>query len=189
MVDKKEIKSEVLTRAKHYKELYTSKYTLAEIGAMEDPPISRERVRQVLAVLGVTGKDGAASKRAQKRRDEIEKHREAKKDNHCQRVYGCTRKEFVSITGNTRSSNESSKIVKMYAMHRSNAKRLGIPWEMNLVDYNNIVGDRLNHIGLKKNGLVLSRKDKTKGYTRDNCQLLTLSENSRRTHDGRKKNK
>lgn len=167
-------------RARYYYKLYKN-HTLQEIGDMEG--ISRERVRQVMAVLGVSAEDGIAYKRRQKRRKEREKEKQKKKDRQCKRSYGCTWEEFSKITGNDEGISRDSRIVQMYHTHKRNAQRRHIKWELSLPEYYEIIAPHLDNFGLRKSGLVLSRQDKRKGFTKNNTKLMTLSENSALTRE------
>jgi cupin superfamily acireductone dioxygenase involved in methionine salvage len=67
-----------------------------------------------------------------------------------------------------------------YYSHRDNAKRRGIPFELTFEQFEAfaIKYDLVINSGTKKHSLTIDRIRHDKGYTKDNIQVLSLSENS-----------
>lgn len=138
--------------------------------------ITRERVRQILWKSGLRRADGFKALSKGARRDAATR---ARWDRRCEYKYGCDFETVRKVTGRDRFIGlRSHPLLKKYEDHRNTASRHGIPWQLTLVQYAAVIGDNLLKISLRQTGLVLGRKDKAGPYSAENCELVTLSENS-----------
>lgn len=66
-----------------------------------------------------------------------------------------------------------------YDTHKKNAKRRGIPWRLSFKNFKAfaIKTELLLGSGRTKESLSIDRKDQTKGYTKNNIQVMTVSDN------------
>lgn len=172
----------LIERAVRYKKLYES-MTLTEIAVAEG--ITRERVRQIMALIGITRKDGWRYKLSLSKSAAAEARAVRDRNERCLRIYGCSWSEYCATSGYTRYvgvqkyPHKGTGLIYCYHQHRDNAHRLGIPWTISLPEFSVIIGDRIKYIGRGK--LHFARKDKTKPFTADNCELISNSENSSET--------
>lgn len=104
-------------RARKMAALYKSGITLQEIGAAYG--ITRERVRQLLAGIGISRYEGGQSISAQQRRRAYQTRLEA----NCLKRHGCTRDQLKSIGRRAREA---------FWSQRKNAERRGVGWELTL---------------------------------------------------------
>lgn len=149
--------------------------TLEEIGAREG--LTRERIRQLLFKKKVTA---AQSGRKLSRCAAQEKNRVAQKHAAAFRKWGCSLEEANKVLGGHLDSG-SNHIARSFLEHRQNARRKYAKWEISLPQYAALLDGRVHQIGRRGDLLVLVRKDKSKPYTADNVELVTLAESSRRT--------
>lgn len=152
-----------LSRAEMMAEMYRDGLTLHEIG--ERFTLTRERVRQVLSKLGVTRFDGGQIQRALGRK--LDKHIDLRERNV--ERYGCTLQQRKAIGATAR---------RRYIQHRRNNTMRGIEWNISLWDWWQFwqQSGKYDQIGKRREGLCLSRKDKTKPYTLDNLKIIQLQE-------------
>lgn len=155
----------------------TTPVTMADIGAQEG--ITRERVRQLLGKAGLTAADGFKRVSRSVWADlKVREEREAR----CLRRFGCDWATVQKITGRARYNTIGSHpLVQKWSAHKANASRVMVPWKLTLAEYAEIVGPHMHHLGLGKNCLVLTRKDKTAPYTFENAALKTLAQSSKDT--------
>lgn len=166
-----------LAKAAQLAEKYKSGMTLEEIGATES--VTRERVRQLLAMVDISGKDGGAHKHAISRSAAIESQKVSRREIRCQKVYGCAFREFVAVANsNSLVRNKSNRLLSLYWHHRTTAQRAAIEWGFSLPQYAELIGDRAHLFKRARDGLVLSRIDKHGPFTPENCTVATLAQNS-----------
>jgi len=156
--------------------------TLQQIASEEG--VSRERIRQILKSIGINKTAGwryrlSASKSAVQDAAAVKRREE-----RCQKLYGCDWNTYCQISGDTRlygkqSGRSGRGLIGAFWQHYQNARRIDVPWTITLPQYAEIVGDNLSEIGRGK--LNLGRKDKNGPFSRENCELVQHSENSRRT--------
>jgi len=163
-------------RARRYAEMYKS-LTLEEIAAKEG--ITRERVRQLIAEIGVTAIDGYTRKRALSKSAACAVERVVQREAKCKRMYGCSWEDYKNLTGSNRLLAANSKLSKLFIFHRNNARQLNREWSITLPEYAKIVTPHINDVGLKRNSMVFTRKDSTLPFTFDNCHVVTLGQSSR----------
>lgn len=176
-------RGDLLRRSERLAARYTSEEapTMARIGA--DEGLTRERVRQILALSGVNASHSGRRKRAVSRSAEQEAAKVARQDARCFESYGCDWPTVANLTGAMRYPGvRHHPLLKAWWHHKTTAQRQYAEWQISLPQYAELVGPHLEKISRTKDGLVLSRKDKAGPFSVDNCQILTLSENSRRTN-------
>lgn len=117
---KAELIAASVARAEQMAAMYREGQTLEKIGEVYD--ISRERVRQLLAKVGVTRKEGGASLVAAARRA-------ARKSSINERSLarrGLSHEEFVAMP---------TRAKRAYIQQKANAGRRGIEWNLNLAEW------------------------------------------------------
>lgn len=100
--------------------LYTSGQSLQAIG--DRFGVSRERVRQILQVVGVPASAGGIQLRTRQQREKARLARDAR----YQTLHGMTHAEYRNLPTATK---------KIYQKQRQNAKDRGIPWEFNIASW------------------------------------------------------
>lgn len=162
--------------------LYLGGMTLEQIGAREG--ITRERVRQLLLKKEINGthsprrhKLSISARLAQQRVESREKR--------FQKHFGCSYSEALAAVGCSNLhmfSEKQNGILRLWWSHKRHAQREFVGWEISLTDYAAIIGDRAKQFRLKRDGLVLTRRDRSLPYTKDNIEVLTLAELSKKTN-------
>lgn len=110
-------------RTDHFIMLYKSGLTLQEIGGQYG--ISRERVRQMLKLAGVTGRDGGKSAKArQARARKLEAREKA-----TIAEWGCTRAQLKSLRA------RSDRPHRAFSVQKRDAKARGIEFKMTLWEW------------------------------------------------------
>lgn len=164
---------------------YKEGQTLSMIGAAFG--VSRERVRQILRRRAVRPDAGGSKLFRTSKSARTEALALQKQENRALADYGCTWQEYREVAGinNFVGHNQTkNKLLRAYWQHKHNARRTGIPWGLSLPAYAKIVEP---HLGPGWRGrLVLSRKDKSKGFSPENTEVITLSESSRRVQSARR---
>lgn len=114
--------------------LWKAGKTLREIGIEFD--LTRERVRQILARLGLTGKDGGrhvASILAQPQKDAAAREAFARRMGKCnartQHIYGCSYAVAIECNGGLGISIQNGRAHK-YLFQRKSADDRGIKWQL-----------------------------------------------------------
>lgn len=159
-------------RTENFKSMYLAGLTLEQIG--ERHGITRERVRQVLAKIGITRFDGGASKKAQ--------HRKATKSRHRGSRYGITAEQwqFLSDLG----------VLDAWREQRRNAINRGIAWELTVSQFWSLweQSGKWSQRGRKKGQYVLARLKDEGAYTLFNCWVCLGADNIReaRAHSKRR---
>ena len=176
------------TRAKKFADLYQAGYTLRQIGDFQTPKITRERVRQLLAEIGVTKTDGGyaavvAQKRAARRQI---------KDAKCLNRFGCTYEQYQTLLKICRDMHASGTSRQRtpcgaFVMQKGNAKKRGIKWRMKLWEWWQLwqASGKWDKRGVGQ-GYVMARHNDAGAYEVGNVSIITAAKN---TSDGNKKNK
>lgn len=156
-------RSRFIARAEAFAVMYRSGATLADIGNAHG--ITRERVRQYLAGIGITGKDGgghvAAQANAQKRG--------AAKDAVYLRRHGVTRDEYWSVPSPARRAFTQQKV---------NAKKRGIAWELTVTQWWKIWQDSGKWAQRGRGqGYCMGRHGDAGPYAVGNVYICTIGEN------------
>ncbi len=76
-----------------------------------------------------------------------------------------------------------------FSVHRNNAKRRGIPWQLTFEEFKKfaVEEDLVYMSGRTKQSLSIDRVISSEGYHKDNIQILTVSENSKKSQGEDKK--
>lgn len=107
---------------------FKSGLTLAEVGAMVEPPISRERVRQILVKAGIDTVEGGSRIRSFVRKS----HKRRTTTPHGETwspVYGCSYNDARLINGEHNLSKRGC-IAQVFWTFRHNCIQHGIEWDM-----------------------------------------------------------
>lgn len=150
-------------RAKAMAAKYRAGLTLQEIG--DEHGISRERVRQLLAEIGVSRFEGGISIRAA----HAEEERAAKRRARYMEKYGMTPEEYFATPSKARVA---------YVHQRKNAEKRGIAWGFKFVDWWRIweVSGKWPMRG-RGQGYCMARKGDTGPYSPDNVYICTVGQN------------
>lgn len=155
-------------RDKEFIAMHAAGKTLEEIGLAYN--LTRERVRQRLALCGVKKTDGGSSLKARARSVKRAATRRKLLDKRAMSKFGVTADRLAEL----RDTHPLHVRGYMHLRHRSGRER--IPLNISLPDYIDIVGDRIGGYGRKK--LVLHRIDPDRGYERENLTLISHVESS-----------
>lgn len=152
--------------------------TYEEIGSKYN--LTRERVRQILSTQGLSGADGGCSVRTALKKVEYRQNLSEAQAERILKSFGCTAEEYQKIDQNL--PWKESPVAK-YRAKRGHAKLNNIDWDLSLSDWWKIWQDsgKWDSKGLSKGGYVMTRKDTSLPYTKDNATIMTLSESSYNT--------
>lgn len=147
--------------------LYRSGKTLREIADIYRP-LTRERVRQILAQAGITREDGGQSVLVARRAAE----RQAWSDTYWLKKVGLTYKDLLKIPQSAR---------KAYSHQRRDAINKGIPWELNLKEWLEIWSRsrKWSRRGRSAEAYVMCRIRYSDPFAPNNVCICTLRESSR----------
>lgn len=159
---------------------FKSDMNMGEIAAAYG--VSRQRIQQILAREEIYWMDGGAHLHAEAARAKTREDRARRREARALRTYGCSYAEMVKLNMGMSASDIGSPAFK-YRDQRRNAKRDGVTFEISFPVWVGIFerSGGISNRGLYANGLVLGRKDKSKGFTLDNVHVVTLSENAHNT--------
>jgi len=96
---------------------------------------------------------------------------------HCQRIV--SRRKNICNTCYSRQWRKQNPAKAAYRTLKGNAKRRKIPFELTFAEFKNFA-QHTNYLmgkGRSKDSLTIDRIDQQKGYTKDNIQVLSNSEN------------
>lgn len=164
-----------LTKEQHIKmaEMYRSGKSLAEVGTAFC--VTRERVRQILAAMGISKKEGGMAVKVCMRKASAQ----AARDVEFVKKYGCTEQQFLSVRG----SHKESDRAPLYAFirQRLHARNRGIEWKLNFWQWWNIWdrSGRWSERGRQRDAFVMCRYGDIGAYEEGNVFIGTLYENSR----------
>lgn len=158
-------------RAASFAERYAAGETLQSIG--DSCGITRERVRQILTKMGISGSDGGASIGASTKRVAREDKREAA----CRARRGCSLAEYESLLRigremARRGASRERQPVGAFLSQKGNAKGRGIGWELTLWQWWTIWQEsgRWDERG-RGHGFVMCRKGDDGPYSVDNVVI------------------
>lgn len=158
-------------RAEKMAEMFRAGHTLQEIG--DEYGVSRERVRQLIKKVGVTGKDGGASKISRDR----EMLRALAKEWACVRRWGCTRAQLRYLRSLAKTREDSP--VGKFCQQRQNARNRGIEWNLTLWEWWQIWEEsgKWNQRGRNDGEYVMARYCDEGAYEVGNVRIVTCNEN------------
>lgn len=150
---------------------YGSGETLEEIGSVYG--VTRERIRQILKIHGLAGKDGGAVARAHERK----KQKTLSKSIQCQSRTGMTLDEFRSV--NPRGDFTSVPYVR-YRYQERNAQNRGIGFHLTFRDWWRLWQEsgHWDQMGRGGDKYGMSRKDLEAPFTFDNCVIRKNGESA-----------
>ncbi len=164
-----------MDRANQMASMYESGKTYEEIGSCFG--ISRERVRQILSKLGMTGESGGVHIRTAMKRANILKARDAVS----LKTYGFPSTEmlFFMRTG----------MYRKFLRQRESAKFRGIEWQFTFPQWVKVWEESgyWTSRGKKANQYCMARKGDTGPYAVDNVYFCTIAENTSVANKGKKR--
>lgn len=155
--------------------MYEAGMTLEQIGQRYG--VTRERIRQILKRLGLTGEHGGIKKRAQVKREKIAASRDA---SYIAR-FGVDYAHYIVI--------RDGGGVSAFRQQRTNAARRGIGWHLSLGDFWRIWQEsgRWQERGRGKGKYCLARYADRGDYTIGNVWVCSFPENCREANSHSKR--
>jgi hypothetical protein len=159
-------------RDNEFIDLYRKGKTLQEIG--DQYGISRERVRQRLAIYGMTAEDGGQHLKAFVKAINKHNKRKVRKDDWLE-SFGCTREFRDSLGGYTKHTP-----CMAFIDQKRNAIYRGIQWELTLHEWWDIWQEsgKWEMRGLGSGKYVMGRECDSGPYSKQNVKIITHNENS-----------
>lgn len=160
-----------IQRSMKLAEEYRSGKTLAEIGTAYG--VSRERIRQLLKGVGVTGLDGGRTFKTL-----VNLRYKADPLDRFLSVYGCSKREALAVNNNQPLRIKGTP-AQRYAQQRKNALFIRqIGWEITLPQWMNVWDEsgHWNDRGRGK-GYCMTRIGDTGPYAVGNVEIKTIGEN------------
>jgi len=152
--------------------MYTHGNTLQQIG--EKYGISRERVRQLLARIGICADQGGAHIRAFLNQKRTPKY--SKWEVRCIASMGCSRDAYKALTGSDYRTVDTH--AKRFIQQRNNAKKRGIEWALTFPEWWNVWQDSGFYEKRGRGfGYVMARLGDTGGYEAKNVMICSQSQN------------
>jgi hypothetical protein len=116
--------------------MYKSGATLAEVGGQFG--ITRERVRQIIKVLGIDKADGGAIMRALKNTTNKVDAIRVKNEHQEKRIrakWGMSLDDYKAHVGEHGSCANAASPMGKYMQHRQNARRRGVAWDFTFAEW------------------------------------------------------
>lgn len=154
-------------------DMYTHGNTLQQIG--EKYGISRERVRQLLARIGICSDQGGAHIRAFLNQKRTPKH--SKWESRCVASMGCSRAAYKELTGNEYRTADVH--AQRFIRQRQNAKNRGISFELTFPEWWGIWQKSGHYKDLQGIGTYCMARIADDGpYAANNVYICTFAQNS-----------
>jgi len=165
-------------REHNMKDMFLHGKTLQEIGDLQTPPISRERVRQLLKkFFNIIGNDGGCSLRTFPIILAKLKDKKERKEKKYQRMFGCSSHEFIKINGSEWDRKKRTLGAAFYSQkYTANAR--GIKFDLTFPEWFKIWQEsgKLELRG-RGAGYCMARIGDTGGYSKDNVEIITIGQN------------
>lgn len=159
-------------RAKVMAEMYRSGQTLQAIG--DQYSLTRERVRQIIASLGVTRLKGGQHMASTQRKIE----RAAKKDERYLVRYGCTYAQFLSLQTKDKHKSIYRRPVRAFQQQRNTASLRGIEWKFLLWEWWQVWQQSGKwELRGRGQGYCMARFNDTGPYAAGNVYICTIGQN------------
>lgn len=164
-------------------EKYKSGITLSQIG--DEYGISRERVRQILASMGLSRFDGGCSIRIFKdthSRVEAIKAKNEKTEARIRKTWDMSLDDYKAHVAEFGTSGQRKSPMAKYASQRKTAAHRGIAWEFTFATWWKVWLDsgKWDQRALSKHGYVMARYgDGDTSYSPENVYICTQSQNSK----------
>lgn len=163
--------------------LYKNGHTLQEIG--DNYGLSKQRVSQILKVLGVSRQEGGAALRAATALAKHNAQRDAKYRNH----WGHSFEEHRKLLRLSRSKSKYCTPIGAFCNQRRSAKQRGIPWYLTFSEWWSVWegSGKWHWRGRGQQGYVMSRKGDVGAYELNNVfiqQSIMNNSNTPRKQSG-----
>lgn len=161
-------------------ELYKAGQTLEQIGAAYQ--ITRERVRQIIAAVGVTRKDGGQAKSAAEKKAWREAAIKRRRDARAFNSYGCSHDAAIAANQG-KPLRERGCLASGYRTQKHNAGRRNIEWRFTFPEWVAVwvVSGRIHERGrVTGDSFVMARFSDAGPYSASNVYITT---NRTNVHD------
>lgn len=160
-------------------DMYRNGFTLQEIADLYGG-ITRERVRQIIRKLGITGKDGGVHVNSVRRKAEKRAQSKLKQDHRRLRYFGCTQDEFERYNGSPTIGDQTH--AKYFRSQSKSAQANGYEWKLTFPQWCEVWGKsgKWGRRGLGFDLYCMARKDRHKPFEVGNVEIITLGERSAR---------
>lgn len=160
-------------------EKYKSGLTLSEIG--KEYGVSRERIRQILSLFGLTRVDGGSSTRSILKCQEVSqknKSKQEKKEKKIFSVYGCSVEFLEQMRGD---GDYKKSPLQKYRRQKQNARTRGIEFNLTLHEWWDLWSEsgHWDDMGLGKGKYHMCRICDAGSYEVGNVEIKPHEENSR----------
>ena len=157
-------------------ELYREGKTLQEIGDVYG--VSRERIRQILARVGVTSKDGGSYARSLTKKEAKEQRRQANRDGRALLYYGCNYNELLRLNDGVPVRIGQSKAGR-FRNQKNCARNRNIRWMLTFPQWLSIWEEsgKWSERGKGRDGYCMARVGDKGAYRVGNVYITTCADN------------
>lgn len=168
-----------LQRAAAMADLYRAGNTLQQIG--DRYGITRERVRQLLALVGLRGKDGGKSIVSAANAARRESAFRARRDARTMARFGCDYDTFVRLNEGVTRRQQKGSLANAFRNQERTAAYRGIGWEITFPEWVKVWQDsgHINERGQGKDRYCMARKGDVGPYKVGNVYITTCADNVR----------
>lgn len=165
------------------RDLFVSGKTLKEIGDMQNPPITRERVRQLLKKhFNITREDGgnfvSSTPRIIQKAIDKKIKREKSKQEKIFKTFGCSYEIFLELNGEPWNRKKGTRAYYYYNQWHNAVHSRGIAWEITFPEWCKVWDDSGKyHLRGRGEGYCMTRIGDTGGYKVGNVEIKTIGEN------------
>lgn len=156
--------------------MYTAGQTLQEVG--NHYGLTRERVRQLIALHGVTGVSGGSHKKAVDNRHRRLAAAKARRDARTILYYGCTYAKLIELNDGVKPKVALSNAGK-FRQQKNNALARRVPWAITFPQWMQfwIDSGHWDDRARTRDGYVMARRGDTGAYALGNIYITTLAQN------------